>query len=417
MKPDLRNAAAFIVPDMFWGLGWGIALDYPLPAAFVTSIGGSPDLLGHFNLVTALALGLPMLVTGWLLAPLRRKRGFVILTHVITAGTLLVLSAYLYLGAHLGTTALAIGWVVAQCAFWFMLGLGIPAWLGLLGDVFPDTQRARVLGLVFVANRATAIPGGLMAEHILGLGWAPGHAWSLLFGIAGLTMLIGSFPFALAVEADGASTPRPRLRSHLRQLGSQWHRLPDLRRFICIDSFSAVGIVLLAFYGDAAIRAHAAPESKAGGWASMAAGAQMCCALAIALLGSRVRPRHWLVAAALLVTVGSMLAATATHAGVFGVVAALSGIYLVARNSSWAPQVLRLAPGEDTAEPIALAGAILLPLQGILVWTAGLALSRGVAYSTIFWIVATVAGLVALGLWLAVPDHGAADPDIGKTDS
>ncbi len=412
----MRNAAAFIVPDLFWGLGWGIALDYPLPAAFVSSIGASSELLGHFNLMTALALGLPMLVTGWLLAPLRRKRGFVILTHVITASTLLALSAYLYIGADWGTTALAIGWVVAQCGFWFMLGLGIPAWLGLLGDVFPDAQRARVLGLIFVANRATAIPGGLMAEHILGLGWAPGHAWSLLFGIAGLTMLVGSFPFALAVETDGTATPRPRLRTHFRQLGRLWQRLPDLRRFICIDSFSSVGMVLLAFYGDAAIRAHAAPESDAGGWASMAAAAQMCCAFAIALLGSRVRPRHWLVIAALLLTVGCVLAATAAHAGVFAMVAALSGIYLVLRNSCWAPQILRLAPGQDSAEPIALAGATLLLMQGILVWTAGLAIARGVGYGTVFWIVAAVAALVALGLWLLVPDHGKADDSIGKTD-
>jgi hypothetical protein len=112
-----------------------------------------------------------------------------------------------------------------------------------------------------------------------------------------------------------------------------------------------------------------------------------------------------------------VVAATAASVGVFALVAALSGIYLVARNSCWAPQLLRLAPGQDSAEPIALAGAILLPLQGVLVWTAGLALAGGASYEAVFWTVAAVGGLVALGLLFLVPDHGIVDRSIGKSDS
>lgn len=389
---------AYALPELFWGFGWTIALDNPMPAAFAKGFGGSEGLVGTFMLCVAIGLVLPMLFTDYLVAPFRRKRTFLFWGHVVPAIWLVLMGV----GIHLveGLDPVYTHWIYLGGAVFFFLAIGfqIPLWLGLVGDLFPHGMRARILGIAFCFNRGAALFGGFVAEWILGADWSPYDEWTLLLVLAGGAMLIGCVPFRLLVEDPRVPRRRPALRSYIGGLRSTWHALPAVRRFVRADMLGVAAFVALAFYGDAAMRDHGAHESWAGRWLRTYSLVQIPLALTISVLGDRVAPRTWLIWGGLAAAVAGVLAAMATTPSAFHAVAGLLGVYMLIRMTCHGPEVMRLTGSGDATIPIALSWALVVPIQGLLPFLAGEALIPVVGYRPVFIGVACLS-VVCVVLW------------------
>ncbi len=397
----IRNIIAFVIPEVLWGFAWTTMIDNPMPAAYAKSFCADEWMVGAFALCAAVGLGVPMLFTAWALEPLRRKKGLVFWWHVVPALMVGALAAWVGLtdGRH-PELAFLIGFGL----FFLSVGFVVPAWMSLIGDLFPDRLRSRLLGFAFAGNKVGGLLGGFLAQRMLASSLPAEEQWTWLFSIGAAALLVGSFPFLLIVEPEGTATPRQPMRSYLRSLRNCWRDLHHFRRFVKIDMLAVTAFALIWFYGDAAMRNHGMHESWAGVWSRVSSGAQLSIALLIGWLGARLSQRRWLQLGSLVMVGGALLATVADQSWQFTCVAAAGGAYLVIRMTCQGPQVFRLTPGRDGAAPIAISWAMTMPVQGLLPFLSSLAIPH-IGYAPLFILVA-IASLVAVVLLsYCVPDH------------
>ncbi|MDJ0973404.1 MAG: MFS transporter [Planctomycetota bacterium] len=398
----LRNALAYSLPELCWGFAWTIALDNPMPAAFAKGFGGSEGLVGTFMLCVAVGLALPILFSDYLVAPFKRKRTLLFWGHILPALGIVSMGVGIHLVQDLDSAWTHVIYLGGSIFFFVAIGAQIPLWLGLVGDLFPDGMRARVLGIAFAFNRGAAVFGGFVAQWILDADWSPYDQWTLLLVLSGSAMLLGCVPYLWLVEDPRVPRRRPALRTYFGHLRSSWRALPDLRRFVRADMLGVAIFVVIAFYGDAAIRAHGAHESWAGRWLRSYSAIQIPIALLISLLGDRVTTRTWLVVGSFAAAAAGVVGSIVEEPAAFHAVAALLGIYIVIRMSCHGPEVMRLAGDGDATIPIALSWALVVPIQGILPFLAGEAAIPTIGYGPIF-LGAAVLSVVCGLLWAFDP--------------
>ena len=404
----LRNLLAVTLPEFVWGFGSALTIESPIPAAFRGYLCGGEWFLGAWTLVGALASAAAMLLTSWFVQGLARKRAFVVVGHLVTGALYLpVILLARALGDGESETS-QLGALVGYGLFALSLGFLMPAWMALIGALFPEGQRARVLGLVFACNRIGGVLGGLAAEAVLRSTWNPHDQWTWLWGVAAGMAMLGALPFLLVVEPEGRAVPRPSLRAHLGGLLGSLRRLPDLRRFVAVDLLVIAGFVVLAYYGDMALDVRGLPPESAGRLTAVSAGAQLAGALLVALAGAWFRPRRVLAAGALAAAGAALLTCVASTPFAFAGVAALTGLFLVSRQTCHGPQVMRLAGAGDPTASLALAMAVGSLGQALLPFAAG-ALRPVTGFPPVFVAVAVLTLLGALLLLIRVGDTAAAD--------
>lgn len=397
----LRNTLAYAVPEIFWGFAWALTMEGPMVAAFGDGFGGSEAYVGTVSLVGAFAIGIPMLFTAFWVEPMRHKRGFVFWGHVAGAVVLGLVALLIRWAGPSGAEASRLAYLVGVGLFWLSVGILVPAWLALVGELFPPGMRARVMGITFVGNRLGALAGGAVARAVLASGRSQTDQWTLLFALACGLSLVGSLPFLWVVETVRPRPVRESLGRYLRGLGRAFKELRGLRRFIAADMLGITTFVTIFFYGDAAFRQDGFDKSWAGIWVMCTAAAQMATSALVAWRGSRTPPRTWLVGAACVTAGGAVGAAIGEHVVAYTAAAIAGGVYFGVRMSCHAPQVMDLAPGRDGTAPLGIALAFAVLMQGSAPFVAGL-LIPSTGYTPVFATVALICTVSAgfLLLWL-----------------
>ena len=408
ISTPVRNALAYAVPELFWGMAWGATLEGPLIAAFSTAFGGGEAFVGTVALLTMVGIGLPMFFSAYWVESFQHKRAFVFWGHIVGGAVFFAVALLLVLAGPTHPGVVRVAYAVGLTLFFLSVGFLIPGWMALVGELFPPHAQPRVLGATFFANRIGALCGGALAFSILDRPWSALDQWTLLFVVAGVLGVVGSLPFLWIVETPRERPPRPRFPVYLRSLVQAFRDLPALRKFILADVIAVTSMITLSFYARAAIARDGFHEAYAGRWVMVGAVAQMVMSASIALAGERVRPRVWLAVGVALAGVGAVSAAEGGAAWTHAATAACLGLWIAARNSCHAPQVMRLAPGRDGTAPIGIAAGIAQPASGVAPFLAGL-LIPWLGYGPIFWAVAGFALLAAFLLLRWIP-RGSAWP-------
>lgn len=392
--PTVRNVWAVAGPELLWGFGSALTIEGPMPAAFAQSLGAGKGFLGLWFLVGSTALALAMLLTGWYVPSLAKKRGLVAWGHFVVGALYLPVGLLARHAGPPGSDAAQVGALVGFGLFMLGLGFLLPAWVALIGELFPEGRRGRVLAFVFVVNRAGGILGGLAAERLLRLAWAPGDVWTLLWGLAAAASALGALPLLGVVEPDVARHPRAPLRSHVSGMLRTLSELPALRRFILLDLLTVAGWVTVGFYGDAALGRGIDPHWS-GIWTAAAAGAQLLGAALVTWRG--VAPLTGLAVGAAAAALASLLAGWGGGPLLFVAVAALAGVFVVSRQTCQGPEVMALTPGREPTLPLSMAMSATSLLQGVLPLAAGLLLPLA-GYGPVLVVVAGLTGTAALAL-------------------
>lgn len=369
-----RNLLAYAVPELFWGMTWALAIDGPMVAAYRDAFGGGETFVGLAWFVGSFAIGFLGLFSALWVEPMKHKRGFVFWGHVAGGVALLIGAALIKSWAASSAMAACAAYLIGIGAFFLTVGILLPGWLALVGELFVGGMQSRVLGITFVCNKIAAVIGGqFVARTILDNTWTATDQWSFLFLLAGSVAVVGSIPFLWIVE-----TPRPRperkaLRAYFASLRDALRELPGLRRFIVADVLGISLMLVLAYAADAAIQRAGLPRADAGHWVAMGAAGMLGMSGLVAWRARHVHPRTWF----LLGTTAGVLAALAAAYGstdlaaswggahlAFDIAAFGNGMYLGVRASCHAPLVMRLSPGRDGTAPIGVAVACIMLMQG-----------------------------------------------------
>ncbi len=402
-RATFRNVLAFAIPELGWGFAWALTLEPPMLAALSDAFGGSSTVVGLLGTVFFLGMAAPMCLTGWVVEPMARKKPFVLWGHLATAAVWGLVALAIRVAGPSGPTLLWLSYVVGVLAFCASLGFLIPGWLGLFGELFEEGRRGRVLGVIFVFNRAGAALGGEVAHAFLRSGGDPVATWTWLWGLAFAAGFLGSLPFAWIHEPV---RPRPRrvsLRAHLSGLVGALRDLPALRRFVAVDALAAVAVVVPFCYGDVGLRHRGFAPSQAGRWVEIGAVAQVVAALVIGWAGPRILPRLALAAGLAAAAGAAVLVAVGATPLAYGVIAAASALFIVSRQTCHAPQVMRLSRGRDGTNPVAIALICVAPVQALGPLVAGW-LAEVAGPGPVFLVVAAVIAAACFLLLARVPD-------------
>lgn len=407
-----RNLLAYAVPELFWGMAWAITIDGPMVAAYRDAFGLDASFVGTAWLVGSFAIGALGLFSAHWVEPLRHKRAFVFWGHVAGGVALLLGAAAIHAWSGHGSVGATLAFLLGLGLFFLTVGVLMPGWLALVGELFEGGMQSRVLGVTFVANKIAAFVGGqFVARSILAASWSDTAQWSFLFLVAGILAVVGSIPFLWIVETPRPRPTRMRLRPYLTSLRTALGELPGLRRFITADVIGIVLMLVQAYAADAAIQAANLPRADAGHWVALGAGGMLFMSALVAWRAKHVHPRTWFalgsvagIAAALAAAYGSTNLAQdwgGVHAA-FDLAAVGNGMYLGVRASCHAPLVMRLSPGRDGTAPIGVAVACLMLVQGTAP-VLGAQVIAGSGYLPLFLGVAACGTISLVLLLLRVP--------------
>ena len=375
-----------------------------MPATFVKALGRGSSLVGTAQLLIGLGLACGMFFSAYILAPRRQKRGVIYWAHTTCALVygLMALGMYVFDEPNSGITLTAL-YLVAVFVYFLAIGMAIPIWLSIVGDLFPEAQRARVLAIAFMANRIGGIAGGWWAERALLHHENVPQTWGLLFMAAAICGAVGSLPFLALVERGRTPKTRPRLAAHAGKLLSTLSESRAIRRFLLVDLLGVASFIVIVYFGDAAMRRDGIAESWSGRFVQYAAIGQLAICGLIAVGGHWMSMRRWLALSFALMVVAALLSARGGGPLPYSIVAAFGGVFMGLRLSFHSPEVMRLDGNvEDQTLALSAVGTCITATQGAMPFLAGLALAH-CTYEALFLAVAAIVLLAALMLLTWVP--------------
>lgn len=402
-RPDRTriNVAAYTLSELGWGFAWSLTFEAPMVAAFARGVGHGDADVGNIWLLQGLGLSLPMLLTAWLLAPLGRMRGLVGWGHAIAA---LLVSGLAVVAAVGDAPTLRLAYLLTVPVFFVVIGVQIPAWYALVGELFPAATQPRLLGFVFAINRVGALLGGGVAGVVLARAASPREAWTVLFAISGGAGLLASLAYLLIRETGVRPRPRPPLKRYLAGLGRTWRRWAAYRRFVVADALGIAQFIVIALFADAAFARDGHPRSWAGAWTQAGAAGMMAACVAVLIVGRRLTPRTWLLFGMSGLAGGGILAVFGGSTGRYTIVAVTVGWSLGIRMVCLGPSLMRLVPARARTRALGLQGALATALQGLFAFAGG-RLASALGYPIVFGVAAglILLSVLLLGVWVPRP--------------
>jgi len=341
--------------ELLWGIGAYLTLVTTTVPAYLRALGASQLLIGAMATgMVALPL-LPQFFGRTVLDRFPHRKRALIALHV------LLITPYLFIPlADKLLTAnrpLLITVVISLLAFsQTILGLVIPVWVDMVGQVIPQALHGRYFGMSAACAAGGGILGGLLLmqlQRLLGAG-----AYRLAFAGSGVLYLLAMGAFALAPIPETAfvhpaeESVWVRLRNALRAV----HPRTPFGRLV--SSFAAqalassvIPFVIVFALDPAGLRY---PPAIVGQFTVWQAVGGMLLSFVLGGLVDRIGPRVPWIAVTTLIPIAMLLALHGFSFWALAAAAVFTGIY----GSSWAvsgPAMLSLSPEGDKSGYIAIA--------------------------------------------------------------
>jgi hypothetical protein len=396
----LRNTAGISTVEFLWGLGMPVVIESTFLQLFLRHLGAQSLLIGLIPALYAFSIGLFSLLSGYLTARLRRKRGAVIAVHVATAVPILIFG--LLLGrAPSGSSTLS-SFFLAYGLFSLGAGMLLPVWQNYLVKIFSEAKALPALAAMFTAQSVAKLIASFLILRIVERYAFSNQGSSLVFTLVGGVFLAGSFMFLITREEEPGS-PAPAGPEAPHSYRAHLGRPLRDRNFL---SFLGTELEYFALTGIVSFHANFATEQ--GGIAAPAAAGLFVAfsfaggILANVLLGwlrlLGLKGKYWLTKSLALAGVPILCFGGGLWA--FLLASLLFGASRGTRSLVYAPAVKRLSGLSDATAYFALAPLLTLPLSAGIPLLAGSLLDRlaplgAWSYRSVFL---GLAVLMALGL-------------------
>ncbi len=362
-KYFFRNAVSTSVGELLWGLGLPILLESTFVPVFLTSVGASNSQIGITGTIFSLSMAFLPFLAVYLTSRIPYKKGPTVWLQVIPSISIILLGLY-YLS--FGTPKFAYP-VFIFFYSWFAVGLAatIPVWQNFVVKIFVPEDSVRGISiLMFAQNFAKLLSGVLLTFAIGAVGMGLASA-GMVFFLAGVLFLIGSFCYAFTREnpdeIDQTVYGNPvgyfshYFRHVLKNRGMVLYLLQDIE-------FYAV-VVSVTFYARYAIDWRSVPAPVAGGTFIIflfigAVSANLLLGFAKRL---KIKVRYGLIKASTIL--GILLLIFLKSTVLFFAVSFLLGFSRSGRNQLYAPVVKGLSGLEDASPYYAISPFLMLPVS------------------------------------------------------
>ena len=334
LSPELNsklrhNAVANIMDGAFFGFSiMGLASYVTIIPLFLSYLTESTALIGFVAALFHIGWQLPQLLTSSYVAGLERFKPMVMVTTLFERlpyfGLALVALAIPTIGTDVALILTLILLAVQALGGGFT---GTP-WQSMISKIIPANRLGTFFGVQSAGVNLFGVGGALLAAVILDR-FAYPDSFSLLFGIAGISLLISYLFLARTFESKSAPkdvVERMNWRDFGRRLRHIVYANQNFRWFLIARSLTSLSLTAVSFYTIFGIRRFDMSPEFAGVLTSILLLSNMLCSSVIGWIGDRWGHRRVLIVANLLTVLAIGIALAAPSVSWFYLVFALTGV-------------------------------------------------------------------------------------------
>ncbi len=400
----LRNTTFLSSVEGFWGLGMNLVSMGTVLPVFLEKLGASFGVIALLPALSALGIGAPQLLSGFLARKSPRRKGWVLVLHLVAPLPLALIALCLALGLFDPLPLTLVGWAL----FYALLGLLFPLWLDYMAAILDPFRRGRAFGTIFFIQTLAGVGGVSAASWMLSRN-ARTSTYALLFALAWAALTAGALFFLGTREPEGepspethATLPRHISSAYVTYRTTPWMKAYMPARWLVRGTYP----LILNFYAVYAVSSRGVSAATAALFGASALTGQALGGLAAGFLGDRLGHR-----APTLLGQGALLAATCLlllplPTGAYFAIAALTGIFLSTEYTSQTNWLMDLSDKRKRQTFLALTGFLLTP-AGVLAPLAGGFIMDIVGFKTVAVVVGVCIAAAMILEYMAVPLRGA----------
>lgn len=370
LPQDLRdklhhNAVVNILDGSLFGFGiMGLASYVTIIPLFLSYLTESTALIGFVATLFHIGWQMPQLLTSSYVASLQRYKPMVLAMTLVERVPYFGLALLAFMIPRIGmdlALVLALLLLAVQS-----LGGGFTgtAWQSMISKIMPPHRLGSFFGIQSACVNLFGAGGALLASFILERLAFP-HSFSLLFLLAGISLLV-SFVF-LALTYEPKSQPHQVAEPiRWRQFGGRLRQIlredKNFRWFLVARGLTAVSLTAISFYTIYGIRRFEMSPELAGVLTSVLLVANTLSSSVIGWLGDRWGHRRVLITANLLTVLAIAIALSATEVSWFYAVFALTGFVNSAQWSTIMTITVQFGSVAERPYYIGMANSFIAPV-------------------------------------------------------
>ena len=357
-----RNVTGVATVELFWGLGFPIVLESTFLQLFLKNLGASGFVIGLVPSVFIVGISCFPLFASYLTRNIHKKRMVVLLLHLISGVSILLLGGVML---FTGEALIIPLFFTFYAIFSVFMGLTIPVWLNYLVRIFSEKKTVPGIGYMMLAQNI-----GKVISSFFILGVVEKYAFSItscsiIFIITGVLFVIGSMGFVITKEVDDKPLTPVDTQGLFQHTISGLKEMVGNRMFVTFliaDLDFYVVVTTMSFYANYATEFFSIPQAIAAGlFVGCIYGGSIAVNITLGTLDILSLKGKFILSKCLSL-IALLLLALAPGYGSFLLISFLLGGVRAIRNMVYTPSVKKLSAKEDVTSYFALAPIVTLPV-------------------------------------------------------
>jgi MFS family permease len=395
----IRNTAGITAVEFFWGIAMPVVFESTFLQIFLKNIGANNKIIGLIPSILAAGLMLFALVSAWTTSHLVKKKGAVIITHIIPAIPFIIFGIIL---PWLENTDRVRVFILTYIIFAVSIGMTLPLWQNFIVKIFSPEKSIKAISIMMSVQISARLMGSFIIYKAVEKYTFSISSSSVIFILVGILFFSGSFFFLIVNEADINITTA---KQHtLKTISAGFINIVKNRNFILYLASMAesyANVAVISFYANYAVEFKGIEKETAAGIFTVFIYAGGI--LANILFGwfNLYSLKIKIVLARIFAVSGTFFLLFSQTLVLFLIVSFLFGISRGINQFTYSPAVKKLSGMEDATDYFALSLILVFPLSFGIPFISGILIDsfsshRGFSYLTVFILLGLIqaAGLV-----------------------
>ncbi len=263
----LQNVIGISGVEFLWGLGLPVVVESTFLQIFLRKLGASNFAIGLIPFFFFLGTSAFALLSSYFTANMAFKRKAVIVLHLASAFSLLLIGTSLFVFSDVSHILLV--FFGCYAVFSISVGMTMPVWLNYLVKILPEDKSVAGLSFMIIAQNIAKLLSSMLILHIVDTYAFSQLSSALVFLAVGLVFFLGSLLFLVTKELNHAHETPPAVRQtffrYVFDSGRHLLKNKNYLFFLAGDFEFFIVITIISFYANYAT-AHCgiAPAIAAG---------------------------------------------------------------------------------------------------------------------------------------------------------
>ena len=368
-----QNVIGISGVEFLWGLGLPVVVESTFLQLFLKELGATSFVIGLIPFFFFIGISLFALFGSYYTTDLALKRNAVILLHLISGFSLLLIGASFYIFSLVSNLLIAFFFFYA--VFSICVGMTIPVWLNFLVKIFPEKKAVAGLAFMWIAQNLGKLAGSLLIVRIVDRYALSIESSAVVFILVGLVFSMGSLLFLMTKEMRTESRSiEVKKISFYRYVITSGRQLLENKNFLFYlagDFDIYVIITIISFYATyATSHCSIEPAVAAGFFVAFIYIGAIVANIFLGTFDLLSLKKKYIASKISSITALALLSFTCNDRGFF-LVSFLLGLSRGTRMLVYAPSVKRLSGLSDSTSYFAIGPILTLPLATLLPLATG----------------------------------------------